>query len=51
MTKDGRNTLEDARQELGDLLQYCFKAKMNGENIQEITNLMPILCELLDYHP
>lgn len=30
--KDGRNTIEDARQEAGDLLQYLFKAYKNGED-------------------
>lgn len=28
MTEDGRNTLEDAKQEAGDLLQYLFKARL-----------------------
>ena len=46
MTKDGRNTIEDARQELGDLLQYLFKAKMCGEDITPVTKLLPILNEL-----
>ena len=31
MTEDGRNTMEDARQEVGDLLQYLFKAFLRGE--------------------
>lgn len=31
MSNDGRNGIEDARQELGDLLQYVFKCKLAGE--------------------
>lgn len=46
-TDDGRNTLEDARQEYGDLLQYLFKAIIRGEDdISELTKLMPVLNEL-----
>ena len=30
MSQDGRNEIEDARQELGDFLQYVYKAKMNN---------------------
>ena len=46
-TRDGRDTQEDAIQELGDLLQYVFKAKLNGENIDKIKQLLPILVELI----
>jgi hypothetical protein len=35
MTKDGRNGIEDAKQELGDLLQYLMKCKLAGEEISE----------------
>ena len=48
MTQDGRNTIEDARQELGDLLQYVFKARMNGEDISCIKRMLPVLVELLN---
>jgi len=47
MTKDGRNTIEDARQEFGDLLQYIYKAKLNGEDIEPIRELFPVLKKLL----
>lgn len=43
MTKDGRNTAEDALQELGDLAQYMFKARMNGESLAEVIRLLPML--------
>ncbi len=29
-SNDGRSGVEDARQELGDLLQYCFKVRISG---------------------
>jgi hypothetical protein len=35
MTRDGRNGLEDARQELGDLLQYVCKCAMVGPDDKE----------------
>ena len=47
MSEDGRNTIEDARQELGDLLQYVFKAKINNEDISKIRDLLPILNKLI----
>ena len=37
MSEDGRSGVEDAKQELGDLLQYAFKCKLNGsENTFEL---------------
>ena len=48
MTIDGRNTVEDARQELGDLLQYCYKGRMNGEDLSEVRRLLPFLNSLLN---
>lgn len=48
MTRDGRNTMVDALEELGDLLQYLFKAKLNNEDCTEIKDLMPILIALVD---
>lgn len=33
MSNDGRNGLEDARQELGDLIQYLYK--VYGDNMDE----------------
>ena len=41
MTRDGRNGIEDARQELGDLLQYVCKCAMtNEEGLEEFVELM-----------
>lgn len=35
MTQDGRNGIEDAKQELGDLLQYIMKCKLAGETVSD----------------
>ncbi len=48
MTKDGRNSIEDALQELGDLMHYLYKARLNGEDISEIRVLFPLLALLVD---
>jgi len=47
-TNDGRNTVEDAIQELGDLIQYLYKAKLNGEDIKIIKEIMPVLTKMLE---
>jgi len=47
-TGDGRDSQEDAIQELGDLLQYLLKAMLNGENVEKIKRLLPILIKLLE---
>lgn len=41
MTEDGRDDINDALQELGDLMQYIYKAKMNGRlgELKEMINL------------
>lgn len=36
MSEDGRNGIEDARQELGDLLQYVYKCHLAGEDLTEL---------------
>lgn len=40
---DGRNTIEDLRQELGDALQYAFKARMQGADLRGVLPLIEIL--------
>lgn len=40
MTEDGRDSIEDAKDELGDFCHYLQKAIMNGEDIRK---LAPIL--------
>lgn len=50
MTGDGRDTIEDARQELGDLLQYCWKSRMQGLSLDPIRRLLPVLVAMLE-HP
>jgi len=47
MTQDGRITVVDALEELGDLLQYVFKGKLNQEDLSEVKALLPVLIELL----
>jgi hypothetical protein len=41
MSEDGRNTMEDARQEAGDLLQYLFKATLQPRRppVEEIKQI------------
>ena len=43
MTGDGRRTDIDALDELGDLLHYLFKAKMNGDAVGRVLRLLPAL--------
>lgn len=42
MSEDGRDGLEDARQEAGDLLQYAFKVYLSGsvEELSQIEDLV-----------
>lgn len=40
MSNDGRNGIEDARQELGDLLQYVMKCKLAGQDISDLLSLI-----------
>lgn len=47
MTQDGRNSIEDAKQELGDLLQYAYKAQLNGESLKELQEMVPVLLAIL----
>ena len=47
MTGDGRDTIEDARQEAGDLMQYIWKARMLGVDTTMIKELIPVLHLLL----
>ena len=53
MTKDGRNGIEDARQELGDLIQYIFKTWVSGEHhtqeeIDDFRKLWRLSKDLID---
>jgi hypothetical protein len=47
MTDDGRCTAADAVQEAGDLLQYAFKARMNGELTSVRDEVKPVLVLLI----
>ena len=48
MSKDGRDSVKDAMEELGDLLQYVYKARMNGESTKSLKIILPILQQLLE---
>ena len=39
-TGNGRDPIEDARQEIGDALQYLAQAKMEGRNVRELNDLI-----------
>ena len=43
MTKDGRDSIEDAKQEFVDLLQYVYKARLNNEDVSSIRKMMTVL--------
>ncbi len=43
MTQDGRDDVVDAMQEAGDLLQYAYKAKLNGRKEELVKTLAPTL--------
>lgn len=47
MTDDGRDHVEDALQELGDLLQYIWACRMQGRDTKGIEVLIPVLHNLL----
>jgi len=48
MTGDQRDTINDALQEFGDLIQYIFKAKLNNEDLSALKNYLPILNVLIN---
>lgn len=52
-SEDGRNGIEDARQELGDLLQYVCKIRMqkqkNPTEIQELHKLIKTALVVINY--
>ena len=46
-THNGRDPIEDARQEFGDLLQYVHQAKMEGRDLTPIRRLIPVLSAMM----
>ena len=53
MSQDGRSGVEDAKEELGDLLQYCYKCRLNGsEDTKQLRRMLKqsqnILLDILD---
>ncbi len=49
MSDDGRNTTEDAEQELGDFLMYFEKLKIRIDNKQESADKLTRLSKLLKF--
>ena len=48
MTEDGRDTVRDALEEAGDLLQYTFKARMRGgRELRELREQLPEVLECI----
>src|SRR4051812_45104974 len=39
MSQDGRDSIEDAIQELGDFLMYYIKAELNKENTEKLKKI------------
>jgi|DEB0MinimDraft_6_1074348.scaffolds.fasta_scaffold96415_2 hypothetical protein len=48
MSEDGRDCIEDAMQEIGDLMQYVFKAKCNGRDLEPIRKMMTVALIILE---
>ena len=54
MSEDGRNGVEDARQEAGDLLQYAFKVYLAGDQkglgeLLELNRAITRVIEILSF--
>ena len=47
MTKDGRDSVEDAIDEVGDFFHYAWKARMNGEDISRLRELVRVMNAVL----
>jgi hypothetical protein len=50
MSKDGRNGVEDARQEAGDLLQYAYKVYLanDREGLESLKRLTKQVAEVVE---
>lgn len=50
MSQDGRNGVEDARQEAGDLLQYAYKVYLTGdkEGLESLKELTKQVAEIVE---
>jgi hypothetical protein len=48
MTGDGRDSVEDAKDEIGDFFHYLQKAIMNDEDVDELVPLMKAAYALLE---
>lgn len=47
-TGDGRDTIEDARQEAGDLLQYLWKGRMQGLDLSQFRGLLRVALAIVE---
>lgn len=48
MSEDGRDTIQDALEEVGDLLHYLYKARINGLDVSLIRKYLPVIEALCD---
>lgn len=48
MIDDGRDSVEDARHKFGDMMQYAYKARMNGEDLSEFRDMIGTLLQIVD---
>lgn len=46
MSDDGRDTINDARQEAIDLLKYMYKAKLRGEDLKNLADVLGAIVSL-----
>ena len=47
LTFDGRDPVQDALEEFGDLLQYAWKARMEEKDLFRLKKLIPILVYII----
>ena len=48
MSEDGRDGVQDAKEELGDLMQYAFKAMLNQRDVTDLREMVAALLFLLN---
>lgn len=48
MSQDGRDDIEDARQEIGDFIQYLWKARMNGKNLSVFKDFVQVINGIME---
>ena len=51
MSEDGRNTIIDALQEAGDLMQYIWKAKLRHEDLSQVSQILATIQKIMTIDP